>query len=321
MANQQTNYRGYQQSTAPTFLAQPYGSAFMYALGYAKDVLLDRLKQSILARFPLYAPVDALSATGFERGIFRGPNEGQAAYAGRVANAWNAWAFAGTPYGILSQLNSAGYPDVAILSRKNIYTMATLNTMVTGPTGTGGWQPGYPTLNAPQWNVFTVIVDHPYPAAWLSSGNWSTPIHIGAGGGTVTPSGVPNPDANYCVQISTGGVAGVGQYKLSTDGGVTFGAAVTIAASNPISGSAVWASAGLYVLNDRYYFSQVPPVDGGIDSALFRAVLTAWKPAHAVCESIKVLKTGRLIGYPVRTLGAANGVLGGASFTSWAPPS
>ena len=30
---------------------------------------------------------------------------------------------------------------------------------------------------------------------------------------------------------------------------------------------------------------------GGKNASDFRAVLSAWKPAHAVCESIKVLKT------------------------------
>jgi hypothetical protein len=318
-----TNYEDYQAAIAPTFLQDVWGQAWLEAHGSLKDALVEQLKEAVKCRFPLLAPPDALQALGFERSIQRGLSESQSAYAQRVLNAWTAWLFGGTAQGVLSQLIATGYTSSVLMQHGLQYTMSAGGVLTVTSTGTRkSWEPGQPNLNAPKWSTFSLIIPHPWPAAWLSASNWASPIHIGAGTGTLTTfNGIPSPDVGYCVKISTGGATGTAHYEVSTDGGVTFGSATTLAASgNALGGGPTFSASGTFTLNDRYYVAQVPPTNSSGDANLVRKILGQWKPGLATCSSIIILETGRLIGYPIRNLGSSNGVLGGCSLTTWTPP-
>ena len=311
-----TAYQTYEAALGHTPLQYPYGQAWLKAHGSVKDFLADRLRLAIKQRFAGLATPDALAALGVERQILRGPGEGDAAYAGRVAAAWASWPYGGTAFGVLSQLYAAGYKSVVLLSRTSQYTLDVNGALVQTAIAGAGWQPS--TL----WSTFSVIVTHPWPVAWLAFANWAATVSVGTGSGTVSSVfGFQPQDVQYTVLISTGGAAGVGQYKVSTDGGLTFGAATTLAVSgNVLSGQPTFSASGTFTLGDRYYISQTPPGDASADANLFRAIIKNWKPAHATCVGMTVLQTGRLLGYPIRTLGSSNGVLGGSSITSWTPP-
>lgn len=63
---------------------------------------------------------------------------------------------------------------------------------------------------------------------------------------------------------------------------------------------------------------------GGVPAAtsneanFIRSIVTAWKPGHATANRIIIVTAGRVLGYPIRTLGAGNGTLSGAT-TTWSP--
>lgn len=77
---------------------------------------------------------------------------------------------------------------------------------------------------------------------------------------------------------------------------------------------------------DVIFPSPLPPswISGGVPSSssgeanLIRLLISQWKPAYATCYRIIILTAGRILGYPARTLGAGNGVLGGDT-TLWSP--
>lgn len=306
-------YRDYEaQQLVNTALQGPQGAAFMRSLGITKDFYAARARQAVKMRFPSFASTDALGAIGDERLIDRGPTETDAAYAARLRDAWNAWTFGGTAFGLLTALTIQGYAPV-VMNSSFQNTLDGNGNLVQVATA---WRRDL------VWNNFTLILPHPWPTRWLSAGNWAAPVIVGTGSGTVSSvSGVAAPDTDYVILVSTGGAAGVGQYKVSTDHGVTFGAATTIAATGNVLGTGVtFSAAGTFTLNDRYYLSQVPQGDSSNDANVVRRIVSRWKSAVSTCTAIIVLQSGRLIGYPVRTLGSSNGVLGGASFTNWTPP-
>jgi len=308
----------------PIALQGAYGQSFTRAYGIVKDFLASQARAAVVQRFPQYAAADSLGAIGNERGLIQGVNESSTAYALRLKQAWDAWVFGGTAFGILSQLFSMGYQDVFLMQRGSKFSLNGSGALVITAIGTNkSWNPAYPNWNLSFWSAFSIIVDHPYPAAWLGSSNWTSPIHVGTGSGTLSGFvGIASPDVQLCIKITTGGATGTAQYAVSTDGGITFGSPQTLNSigNNPVSGTQFTAS-GTFTSGDRYYVSQVPPTDTSQDAARFRKVLKSWKKASTVCSSISVLKTGKLVGYPIRGLGSStDGILGGASVTSWTPP-
>jgi hypothetical protein len=75
------------------------------------------------------------------------------------------------------------------------------------------------------------------------------------GSPAVTPSGVSAGSYIYFVKITLGGTLGVAKFQLSRDGGRTYEAEQTTAATyTHSSGLIITFAAGTYVLNDIYYF-------------------------------------------------------------------
>lgn len=118
-------------SQAPPWLLGPLGAAWLSAFGATKDSIVDRAKQSVKARFAGIAPSDALSTMGGERGILRGPTEGEASYRARIQNAWNSWGYAGTAWGLLYAFWIAGCPNVQIQTQGSAMRFQ----LVANPTG------------------------------------------------------------------------------------------------------------------------------------------------------------------------------------------
>lgn len=102
------------QSKLPPWLDDEAGRAFVGVPGAMQDAELRRLKDGVLARFPLDAPDDALDALGRNFQLERYPGEADAAYRGRLAAAWEAWTWAGTKRGVAAALEGYGIADVAI---------------------------------------------------------------------------------------------------------------------------------------------------------------------------------------------------------------
>lgn len=152
----------------PTTHQRPTGQAFQGALGDVEDALIDRAKQAVKARFPLLAPPDALTAIGVERQMPQGPGESSAAYAARLADAWTAWQWSGTAYGLLRAFYSTGYTNVVLAQVLGglQYTLDAGGNLITSAGGT--WTVTF--AGDPFWSKFDVIFSQPLPPAWVSGG-------------------------------------------------------------------------------------------------------------------------------------------------------
>jgi hypothetical protein len=225
-----TTFRAYRQSLCPTTHQRPTAQAFQAALGDVEDSLIDRAKQAVKARFPLLAPPGALTAIGVERMMPQGASEPTAAYAARLTDAWQSWANAGTPFGMLRQFWSTGYTNVVLAQVRGgkQYTLDAAGALVI--SSGGSWTPTY--VGDPFWSKFDLLFVSPLPAAWVAGG-------------------VPSSTSS--------------------------------------------------------------------EADFIRALIRSWKPGHATANRIIIVSAGRVLGYPIRTLGAGNGTLGGATVTYWSP--
>jgi hypothetical protein len=155
------DFRDYAVALTPSWLRQPKGAAFMRALGDSRDWMADRVRQSVLSRFFLHATRDALNYGGTERQLIRAPADTDAQFAERLRIAWDTWKWAGTPFGILSEMKASGYPDVSlVIALGKRYRLDTDGTLLTtdGDTGTFTFTTGF-------WNEFRVVFDA-LPAHW-----------------------------------------------------------------------------------------------------------------------------------------------------------
>jgi hypothetical protein len=104
------SYEQWFPSIAPPWLQGTVGRALLGAIGAHWDGIAARAKEGVKARFPLDCPEDALASIGEERSIVRGATETADAYRARLADAWTAWTWGGTAYGILKALEAVGFP-------------------------------------------------------------------------------------------------------------------------------------------------------------------------------------------------------------------
>jgi hypothetical protein len=163
------------------WMSDPYGLAWLAAMGASKDFLVDLAKQAVKCRMPGLSPLDALALLGQERGIFQAPGESSAAFAVRVINAWQAWQLAGGAWGILYQLALRGYttaylayPNGQVWGPSAGVTATVPPTISQGPVwnmspidGQAGPVGGPPDPFGRFWNR-TLLFFYPVPASWTN---------------------------------------------------------------------------------------------------------------------------------------------------------
>lgn len=154
------DFRDYAVALSPAWLRQPKGTAFMRGMGDVRDWMAERVRQSVLARFFTHATRDALNYGGMERQLVRSPSDTDVQYADRLRAAWDIWPWAGTPFGVLSELKASGYPDVSLLiALGKIYRLDVGGALVTVDA------PGGFMFSLPLWNTFAAVFDA-LPAHW-----------------------------------------------------------------------------------------------------------------------------------------------------------
>ena len=77
------------------------GGRFMYSLGIASDMLLEKMNQAARAHMPTHAPVTALPYLGADRVLVQGPGESSTAFALRLKEAFDFWQYAGSSRAVL----------------------------------------------------------------------------------------------------------------------------------------------------------------------------------------------------------------------------
>jgi hypothetical protein len=103
------SYEEWMEKAQPPWLQNEAGRRWARALGRVLDGAVDGARDAVLARYPSYAPEDALALLGHERGLERFPGEYPEAYRSRLLNAWEFWRWGGTLRGLQYWLNAAGY--------------------------------------------------------------------------------------------------------------------------------------------------------------------------------------------------------------------
>jgi hypothetical protein len=157
------SYRGWGFLKGPPWNQGTNFGKYAQELAGVKDDFLSRARLGVLARFPKattrevpaldpvgdptpIAPTDALEEIGADRLRRRAPGQSDAAYATRVHQAWDDYAFLGSPFGLLTELAALGWGTANIVQDNGRYwfltagvlTAGTLMTMVT--RGRPGWQ-------------------------------------------------------------------------------------------------------------------------------------------------------------------------------------
>ena len=97
-------FRNYFYDTLPVWLTSGQSELVQYSLGLLMDMMAERFRLSLEARFPSFAPDDALARLGRDRGIMRGRNEPRGAYANRLLRYLDDLRVAGSPFALMEQV-------------------------------------------------------------------------------------------------------------------------------------------------------------------------------------------------------------------------
>lgn len=155
---------------APAWLLRPKGRALLQAFGSVLDEGLTRARDGVKARFATTAPSDALGDIAFERGLPRGPGESAAAWALRLKQAFEVWSWAGSPYGVLRAMYTAGYKPQLVIGQGLEYELDT-STGLTESTNNWGGPFDFTGRGTAFWS--TVVLYFPtsrWPASWTTAG-------------------------------------------------------------------------------------------------------------------------------------------------------
>jgi hypothetical protein len=257
----QKSYQQWAQAIQPTWMQTPLAAAWVGQVGAIKDWLIQNCKLGVLQRFPYFAAPDALAQIGIDRGILQSPTDTLTSYAQRLVNAWTAWQYAGTAFGLLTQLAAAGYTNVLIAQQNQwLFTLS------------GG------ALVAQKIDAFNngtaaspVYFDRPY---WL--------FDLGQAGALVPAggSGTPNAPAD---------LIGWPQARRWARYQVIF--------LNPLpSGPSPlpnWTNV------QPTLTSSTSPALSEIDS--IRKLIAQWGPGISICKGITAVTHGQVWGYPQLT--------------------
>jgi hypothetical protein len=168
----------------PSWLTTGEGEQVHFSLGIVIDAFAERWRQGVLARFPGYAPPDALAAIGRDRKLIRGLGESDEDYAARLVTWLSKHRVRGNPYALLEQVQAYLQAAVRVRTvdvRGNWYTRE-FDGVESAVLAAGNWD--WDARDASRWSSFWLII---YPAG--ATDPWAiTPLTIGDAnlwGGTV----------------------------------------------------------------------------------------------------------------------------------------
>jgi hypothetical protein len=166
-----SNYTDWLPKLTPPWLLGSKGGALINALASEVDELLQRCKDGVKERFSGYASRDALNAIAFERILPRGASETDAQWAIRLRQAFDIWYWAGSPYGILRALYTAGYAPQLIIGQGQEYELDTSTGLVLSQNSWGG-PFDFTGRGTSFWSAFVIYFPTArWPASWTAAGN------------------------------------------------------------------------------------------------------------------------------------------------------
>lgn len=142
---------------APPWLTTGIAEKYLYTLQLCSDILLDKMDQAVRIRYPGQGDVSQLPYLAADRVLSQGPQESNAAFIGRLKQAFATWKEAGSRGAIMGQLQAylqnlqptvaATLPEMTIVGGNATWTTWSTN-YIGDPVGTE------PTLTrvAANWN-------------------------------------------------------------------------------------------------------------------------------------------------------------------------
>lgn len=292
----------------PWLVSGTVGAAEQTANGTVLDGQVSLLKQAVKARFPSYAPADALAHIGGDRGLIQGAAESNTSFATRLRDAWSEWSRAGTALSVLEQLSYFGFGNNAVWVQQNglAYQLSAAATAGQDPTSLltitnlEQTSPNAPLtssvtptrsipVSTPWWtfdfntdccNRFAIIVPinaWPFSALALAS-------FTGTDSATVTWP-VPQPNATYGLMIGPT----TDSVTVWADGTAAATTGITIRASAPWTGN-VWVTA---------FQPGVNPLNAWSSASFgqLQKLITTFR-SNALCMGVISVMTGKVWGYP-----------------------
>jgi hypothetical protein len=167
---------------APSWLTSGAGEKVLASLMLVADDFSARAKLGLLARFPQYAPDDALPALGRDRRILRGIGEPAAAYAERLTRALDDLPTRGNPFALLRQLRAYLQADCVVrtVDRRGNWFTIDANGVESTVMDAANWD--WDGGAGSSWSRFWVII---YPEGgtnpWAPAGSIGDPTLYGNG--------------------------------------------------------------------------------------------------------------------------------------------
>ena len=172
------------RNLGPRWLTTGEGGLSLYVLHLLVDAWLERGRVGVMARFPDFAPEDALGALSRDRKIIRGLNEPRVSFAKRLNKWLDSHRINGNPYVLLEQIRAYFQTDMLVKTvdqRGNWYWI--------NADGTYGYQLqagmwNWDSTTDSNWSRFWVII---YPSKIWSVAtqfNFGTDIVLGINGAT-----------------------------------------------------------------------------------------------------------------------------------------
>lgn len=175
-----------QPTECPSWQADGVAEKLRYGFGLVLDCLNEGYRQGMLDHMPGQGDPDALAFIGNDRQIPRGFVEGDAAYAGRLQQAFDMWATAGNAWSVLRNLLGFVSPFLPIwrtVTSNGIWD--SMNDATAPVTGTPTWRVYASPSNwnwdgsnigglgvLAYWRFFTVV--YPPASLWSACPAWGS---------------------------------------------------------------------------------------------------------------------------------------------------
>lgn len=191
-------FRNVFERLAPTWLTTGDGAKVLYSLGLILDASLERVRQSLVARFPEYTESEeSLALIGRDRLIVRGRAESADAYAKRLIQ----WRYPlghrvrGNAWGMLRQVRAyfGNTVDQFTIDRRGTWCRVNADGSESYALNTGLWAGGNDLPVSPNWARFWLGVNAP--------AGWTYPQTLLVEGPTALWGGVLEETSEYVLGI------------------------------------------------------------------------------------------------------------------------
>ncbi len=156
---------------APRWLTTGDGELNLYSLHLVVDAWLERARLGVYARFPEYAPADALAAIARDRKMIRGINEPQSSFAVRLNRWLDSHKLNGNPFVLCQQIRDFLQADIVVrtVDQNGNWFWIDADGSHHYQLSAGQWN--WDSTTNTNWSRFWVII---YPGSiWVQQGEYS----------------------------------------------------------------------------------------------------------------------------------------------------